>query len=97
MRSRARAEGTDRNAVAAFGCVAVMLNNAGTMPLAPLEQLKIDEWDQMVDVNIKSVFHGIAAVLPYMMDKKSGHFINVSSVYPAKPKQEGIDDNSNTR
>jgi NADP-dependent 3-hydroxy acid dehydrogenase YdfG len=50
------------------------------MPQAPLERLKIDEWNQMVDVNIKGVLHGIAAVLPYMKEQKSGHIINVSSV-----------------
>jgi NADP-dependent 3-hydroxy acid dehydrogenase YdfG len=64
-----------------FGRVDVMLNNAGLMPLAPLEQLKLDEWDQMIDVNFKGVLYGIAAALPYMKEQKSGHFINVSSVY----------------
>ena len=67
-----------------FGKVDVMLNNAGLMPLAPLEKLKTDEWDQMIDVNIKGVLNGIAAALPYMMGQKGGHFINVSSVYGHK-------------
>ena len=58
----------------------VMLNNAGLMPQAPLERLKIDEWDRMIDVNIKGVLYGIAAALPYMKQQKAGHFINVSSV-----------------
>src|SRR6266699_2169055 len=57
-----------------------MLNNAGLMPQAPLERLKIDEWDRMIDVNIKGVLYGIAAALPYMKQQKAGHFINVSSV-----------------
>jgi NADP-dependent 3-hydroxy acid dehydrogenase YdfG len=56
-----------------------MLNNAGLMPQAPLERLKIDEWDRMIDVNIKGVLYGIAAVLPYMQ-QHAGHIINVSSV-----------------
>ena len=53
-------------AVEAHGRIDVMLNNAGLMPLAPLEKLKIDEWDQMIDVNFKGVLYGIAAALPYM-------------------------------
>ena len=71
-------------AVDTFGKVDVVLNNAGLMPLAPLEQLKTDEWDQMIDVNLKGVLNGIAAALPYMKEQKSGHFINVSSVYGHK-------------
>ncbi|HEY2535299.1 MAG TPA: SDR family oxidoreductase [Xanthobacteraceae bacterium] len=67
-------------AVRTFGRVDVMINNAGLMPQAPLERLKIDEWDQMINVNIKGVLYGIAAALPYMKAQKSGHFINVSSV-----------------
>lgn len=71
-------------AAEAFGRIDVMLNNAGLMPLAPLEDLKTDEWDQMIDVNLKGVLNGIAAALPYMKEQKSGHFINVSSVYGHK-------------
>ncbi|CAN7224962.1 SDR family oxidoreductase [Rhizobium sp. LjRoot254] len=68
-------------AVQEFGRIDVMLNNAGLMPLAPLERLKVDEWDRMIDVNIKGVLYGIAAALPHMKARKSGHIINVSSVY----------------
>ena len=71
-------------AVESFGRIDVMLNNAGVMPLAPLEALKTDEWDQMIDVNLKGMLNGIAAALPYMKQQKSGHFINVSSVYGHK-------------
>ena len=67
-------------AVQEFGRIDVMLNNAGLMPLAPLEKLRIDEWDQMIDVNIKGVLYGVAAALPHMKEQKSGHIINVSSV-----------------
>ena len=68
------------DAVEAFGRVDVMLNNAGLMPLSPLERLNVNEWDQMIDVNVKGVLYGIAAALPYMQEQASGHIINVSSV-----------------
>ncbi len=58
----------------------VILNNAGLMPQSLFEKLKVDDWDRMVDVNIKGVLYGIAAALPYMTAQKSGHVINVSSV-----------------
>ncbi len=67
-------------AVKEFGRVDVMLNNAGVMPQSPLERLKIDEWDRLIDVNIKGVLYGIAAALPHMKQQQSGHIINVSSV-----------------
>jgi NADP-dependent 3-hydroxy acid dehydrogenase YdfG len=67
-------------AVQAYGRIDVMINNAGLMPQAPLERLKIDEWNRMIDVNIKGVLYGIAAALPHMQQQKSGHIINVSSV-----------------
>jgi NADP-dependent 3-hydroxy acid dehydrogenase YdfG len=68
------------SAVRTYGRIDVMINNAGLMPQAPLERLKVDEWNQMIDVNIKGVLHGIAAALPHMQRQKAGHFINVSSV-----------------
>ncbi len=67
-------------AVRTLGRIDVMINNAGLMPQALLERLQIDEWDRMIDVNIKGVLYGIAAALPFMQRQKSGHFINVSSV-----------------
>ena len=67
-------------AIKAHRRIDVMINNAGLMPQSLLERLKVDEWDRMIDVNIKGVLYGIAAALPYMKQQKAGHFINVSSV-----------------
>lgn len=67
-------------AVDTYGRIDVIINNAGLMPLSPLDRLKIDEWNQMIDVNIKGVLYGIAAALPYMQKQMSGHIINLSSV-----------------
>lgn len=63
-----------------FGRVDVMLNNAGLMPHSPLDRRRLEDWDRMIDVNIKGVLYGIAAVLPTMQAQQSGHIINVSSV-----------------
>jgi NADP-dependent 3-hydroxy acid dehydrogenase YdfG len=67
-------------AKAEFGAVDVLVNNAGIMPLSLLAQLKTDEWDRMIDVNIRGVLNGIAAVLPDMKARGSGHIVNVASV-----------------
>lgn len=63
-----------------WGGVDILVNNAGLMPLSFVKNLKIDEWDQMIDVNIKGVLYCTAAVIPHMHAKKSGHIINISSV-----------------
>ncbi|NUP37838.1 MAG: SDR family oxidoreductase [Streptomyces sp.] len=60
--------------------VDVVVNNAGVMPLSPLEALKVDEWDRMIDVNVRGVLHGIAAALPAMRAQGGGHFVNIASV-----------------
>jgi NADP-dependent 3-hydroxy acid dehydrogenase YdfG len=63
-----------------FGRLDVLISNAGLMPVSPLDDLKVDEWDRMIDVNIKGVLYGIAAALPVFRKQGVGHFINVSSV-----------------
>ncbi|MGC0054091.1 SDR family oxidoreductase [Brucella pituitosa] len=79
---------TDRSSMAAFvqtamekwGCIDVLINNAGVMPLSPLAAGKQDEWERMVDVNVKGVLWGIGAVLPIMEAQGSGHIINIGSI-----------------
>ncbi|MDK4714460.1 SDR family oxidoreductase [Rhizobium sp. CNPSo 4039] len=83
-----RLDVTDRADVAAFaqaarlawGGVDVIVNNAGIMPLSLMASMKVEEWDRMVDVNIKGVLHGIAAVLPEMAARGAGHIINIASI-----------------
>lgn len=67
-------------AVQQFGHIDVIINNAGIMPLSPMDRLNVDEWYKMIDVNIKGVLNGIAAALPYMKEQKFGQIINTSSV-----------------
>ncbi|WP_342088694.1 SDR family oxidoreductase [Dyadobacter sp. OTU695] len=66
--------------VAAFGTIDILVNNAGLMPLSDIESLKVEEWNQMIDVNIKGVLNSTAAVLPYLKKQNSGHIINMSSI-----------------
>ncbi|MEQ6885248.1 SDR family oxidoreductase [Salicola sp. Rm-C-2C1-2] len=113
------ADVTDRNAMQAladqtretYGRIDVLVANAGLMQLAPLDKLKVDEWDAMIDINIKGVLYGLAAVLPTMREQQSGHIINLSSVaghkvypgsvvycatkYAVKALSEGIRQESN--
>jgi len=75
----------DVQRIAAFaqqrhGRIDVLINNAGVMPLSPLAALKVDEWNRMIDVNVRGVLHGIAAVLPVMRAQGRGHIINVASI-----------------
>ena len=63
-----------------FGRVDVLVSNAGVMPLSPVSALKVDEWDRMIDVNIRGVLNGVAAALPRFLAQGSGHFVNVASI-----------------
>ncbi len=78
-----------RKARDAFGRIDILINNAGIMPLSPISKLKVEEWDRMIDVNIKGVLHCIAATLPSMLEQGSGHIINVSSVAGRRPFPSG--------
>lgn len=68
------------NVVKEWGSVDILVNNAGLMPLSFVKNLKVDEWEQMINVNIKGVMYCTAAVIPHMLEKKSGHIVNISSV-----------------
>ena len=73
-----------RAAVDSFGRVDVIVNDAGIMAIAPIEALKVEEWDRMIDLNFKGLLYGVAAVLPQMLKQKSGHIINLASVFGIK-------------
>ncbi|MGS2738938.1 SDR family oxidoreductase [Sinomicrobium sp. M5D2P17] len=64
----------------AYGCIDILFNNAGIMPISDIDQLHTDEWNRMVDINIKGVLNTTAAVLPYMIKNHSGHIFNTSSI-----------------
>jgi NADP-dependent 3-hydroxy acid dehydrogenase YdfG len=69
-----------QQAIAKFGHVDVMWNNAGIMPISFFEEGHVDEWDKMIDINIKGVLYGINAVLPHMLERGEGHILSTSSV-----------------
>ena len=81
---RVEVEALINKAAESFGRVDVLVNNAGIMPIAPIHLLKVEEWDRQIDINIKGVLYGVAAVLPQMQKQKSGHIINMASVFGIK-------------
>lgn len=68
------------SAIDKWGRVDIIVNNAGLMPLSFVKNLKLDEWEQMIDVNIKGVMYSTASVIPHMIKQNSGHIVNISSI-----------------
>jgi NADP-dependent 3-hydroxy acid dehydrogenase YdfG len=73
----------------ALGEVDILVNNAGVMMLSMLEERRVEDWDRMIDVNVKGVLYGIAAVLPSMLRRGGGHIVNVGSVAGRRPLPSG--------
>lgn len=78
--NRASVDALISTAIAHFGHVDVLWNNAGIMPLSFFDEGRVEEWDQMIDVNIKGVLYGINAVLPHLLERKTGHILTTSSI-----------------
>jgi NADP-dependent 3-hydroxy acid dehydrogenase YdfG len=77
---RADVDNLIRQAIKEFGKVDVLWNNAGIMPISFFEEGKVEEWDRMIDINIKGVLYGINAVLPLMLERGQGHILATSSI-----------------
>ncbi len=77
---RAQLQAFTDHALNRHGRIDAIINNAGVMPLSPLAALRVEEWDWMIDVNIRGVLHGIAAVLPTMRQQGFGHVVNIASI-----------------
>ena len=81
---RGDVEALVRGAMDKHGRIDVIVNNSGIMPIAPMAALKVEEWDRQIDVNVKGLLYGVAAALPHMQKQKSGHIINIASVFGIK-------------
>lgn len=77
---RSQVESLAQATLEQYGKIDVLINNAGVMPLSRLDKLLVEEWERTIDINIKGVLYGIAAVLPHMQKAQSGHIVNLSSV-----------------
>lgn len=82
--SREQVQALIDTGVRVFGRVDVLINNAGLMAIAPMDETKVEEWDRMIDINVKGVLYGIAAALPQFRKQNGGHFINIASVAGVK-------------
>jgi NADP-dependent 3-hydroxy acid dehydrogenase YdfG len=81
---RSEVEALVKGAIDEHGRIDAIVNNAGIMQIAPMDALKVEEWDWMIDLNLKGLLYGVAAVLPIMQKQKSGHIINIASVFGIK-------------
>jgi NADP-dependent 3-hydroxy acid dehydrogenase YdfG len=73
-----------------FGTIDILVNNAGVMPLSPLRQMRVEDWDQMIDVNLRGLLYCIASTLPVMLEQGGGHIVNVCSVAGRRPFPSGV-------
>ena len=83
--NRAEVESLVREVETKLGPVDILVNNAGVMPLSPLQELRLEDWERMVDVNLKGILYTVGAVLPGMMERRSGHVVNVGSLAGRRP------------
>jgi NADP-dependent 3-hydroxy acid dehydrogenase YdfG len=81
---RSEVEALVNGTINGYGRIDVIVNNAGIMQIAPMDALKVEEWDRMIDLNLKGLLYGVAAVLPIMQKQKQGHIINIASVFGIK-------------
>jgi NADP-dependent 3-hydroxy acid dehydrogenase YdfG len=82
---RREVEALATHALDRYGRIDVLVNNAGVMPLSPVDAMRVDDWERMVDVNLKGVLFGVAAVLPTMLERGAGHIVNVGSLAGRRP------------
>lgn len=78
------------SAIDAYGQVDILVNNAGVMPLSPMRDGRVEDWDWMIDVNVRGLLYCVAAALPGMLERKDGHIINVSSLASRRPLPSGV-------
>ncbi|MFQ5703603.1 MAG: SDR family oxidoreductase [Gemmatimonadales bacterium] len=86
---RRQVESATDEVVKTFGRVDILVNNAGIMPLSPIRRLCVEDWERMIDVNVKGLLYCVAAVIPTMLAQRSGHILNVGSVAGRRPFYSG--------